>query len=131
MALAMALEMETLGLWLGFTVFVLAMLALDLGVFNRTAHVVSYREAALWSGIWIGLALAAVLVVVGVKMLIADLYHVPIGLSLGVIALILTVAIVASVVRGRGAEATGEARPTPVPTRADTAEQVERVEQVD
>jgi tellurite resistance protein TerC len=49
---------DTLWLWLGFTGFVLAMLALDLGVFNRTAHVVSYREAALWSGIWIGLALA-------------------------------------------------------------------------
>jgi tellurite resistance protein TerC len=48
---------DTLWLWLGFTGFVLAMLALDLGVFNRTAHVVSYREAALWSGIWIGLAL--------------------------------------------------------------------------
>ena len=49
---------DTLWLWLGFTGFVLAMLALDLGVVNRTAHVVSYREAALWSGVWIGLALA-------------------------------------------------------------------------
>src|ERR671932_1138420 len=49
---------DTLWLWLGFTGFVLAVLALDLGVFNRKAHVVSYREAALWSLIWIGLALA-------------------------------------------------------------------------
>jgi tellurite resistance protein TerC len=49
---------DTLWLWLGFTGFVLAMLALDLGVFNRKAHVVSYREATLWSLIWIGLALA-------------------------------------------------------------------------
>ena len=32
---------DTLWLWLGFTGFVLAMLALDLGVVNRTAHVVS------------------------------------------------------------------------------------------
>lgn len=44
-------------LWAGFTVFVLGMLALDLGVFHRKAHVVGYREAAIWSGVWIGLAL--------------------------------------------------------------------------
>jgi len=41
----------------GFTVFVLFMLALDLGVFNRKAHVVSFREAAVWSAVWISLAL--------------------------------------------------------------------------
>src|SRR5262245_51296186 len=46
------------GLWLGFTVFVLAMLALDLGVFHREAHVVRFREALGWSGLWVGLALA-------------------------------------------------------------------------
>jgi tellurite resistance protein TerC len=45
-----------LWLWVGFNVFVLAMLALDLGVFHRTAHVVSFREAAIWSTIWIGMA---------------------------------------------------------------------------
>jgi tellurite resistance protein TerC len=33
------------------------MLALDLGVFNRKAHVVSVKEALTWSGIWISLAL--------------------------------------------------------------------------
>jgi len=43
-------------LWLGFTGFVLAMLALDLGVFHRTAHEVSVREAAIWSGVWVSLA---------------------------------------------------------------------------
>ncbi|MCE9596300.1 MAG: TerC family protein [Planctomycetes bacterium] len=43
-------------LWGGFLVFVLAMLALDLGVFHRKAHAVSLREAAIWSGIWIGFA---------------------------------------------------------------------------
>jgi tellurite resistance protein TerC len=48
----------TPALWIGFIVFVLAMLALDLGVFNRKAHVVSWREASVWSGVWIGLALA-------------------------------------------------------------------------
>jgi tellurite resistance protein TerC len=43
-------------LWLGFLAFVAVMLALDLGVFHRKAHVVSLREAAVWSGVWIGLA---------------------------------------------------------------------------
>ena len=42
----------------GFTVFVLAMLALDLGVFHREAHEVSVREAATWSVVWVALALA-------------------------------------------------------------------------
>ncbi len=44
--------------WLGFTLFVLALLALDLGVFHRKAHAVGVREAAVWSAVWIGLALA-------------------------------------------------------------------------
>jgi tellurite resistance protein TerC len=48
----------TPALWIGFNLFVLAMLALDLGVFNRKAHVVTWREASIWSAIWIGLALA-------------------------------------------------------------------------
>jgi tellurite resistance protein TerC len=53
------LSVVTLGswpLWLGFLAFVAAMLALDLGVFHRKAHVVSLREAAAWSAVWIGLA---------------------------------------------------------------------------
>jgi tellurite resistance protein TerC len=45
-------------LWIGFTAFILAMLALDLGVFHRKAHVVRLKEAAIWSGIWVSLALA-------------------------------------------------------------------------
>ncbi|HEY7168564.1 MAG TPA: TerC family protein [Candidatus Binatia bacterium] len=44
------------GLWLGFTLFVLALLALDLGVFHRRPHAVSIREALVWSSIWIALA---------------------------------------------------------------------------
>jgi TerC family integral membrane protein len=44
-------------LWIGFNVFVLAMLALDLGVFHRKAHAVSGREALTWSVVWISLAL--------------------------------------------------------------------------
>jgi len=44
-------------LWAGFSVFVLAMLALDLGVFNRREHEVRMREAIGWSIAWISLAL--------------------------------------------------------------------------
>ena len=45
-------------IWLGFIVFVLLMLALDLGVFHRKAHVVGVREALAWSALWIALGLA-------------------------------------------------------------------------
>ncbi len=45
------------GLWLGFILFVFVMLALDLGVFHKKAHVVSVKEAAGWSAVWISLAL--------------------------------------------------------------------------
>ena len=41
----------------GFTAFVLLLLALDLGVFHRKAHVVSFREATPWSVVWVALAL--------------------------------------------------------------------------
>lgn len=41
----------------GFMAFVLAMLAIDLGVFNRVAHVVSFKEATIWTIIWVTLAL--------------------------------------------------------------------------
>ncbi len=40
-----------------FLVFVLIMLALDLGVFNRKSHVVSFKEATIWSVVWVALAL--------------------------------------------------------------------------
>ena len=43
--------------WVGFIAFVLAMLALDLGVFNKTPHVVKAKEAAVWTSVWVGLAL--------------------------------------------------------------------------
>ena len=49
--------------WILFNLFVLAMLALDLGVLNRRSRRVSFREALAWSGVWIALAAAfAVLV---------------------------------------------------------------------
>ena len=43
--------------YLAFTWFVLVMLALDLGVFHRKAHEVSFSEATIWTIVWIGLAL--------------------------------------------------------------------------
>jgi tellurite resistance protein TerC len=43
--------------WVGFIAFVLAMLALDLGVFHRKAHVVRPREAGIWVAVWVSLAL--------------------------------------------------------------------------
>ena len=46
-----------LWLWIGFGVFVLAMLALDLGVFHRKSHIVGMKEALTWSVVWIALAL--------------------------------------------------------------------------
>ena len=49
--------MGMIWMWVGFNLFVLAMLALDLGVFHRTAHTVSVREATTWSVVWISLAL--------------------------------------------------------------------------
>ena len=44
-------------LWIGFTGLFLAMLVLDLGVFHRNAHEVRFREALLWSVIWVALSL--------------------------------------------------------------------------
>src|ERR1019366_9323357 len=44
--------------WVLFNVFVLAMLALDLGVVHRRKHEIKFKEAVAWSGVWIGLALA-------------------------------------------------------------------------
>lgn len=49
--------MGTPYLWIGFNLFVLLAVALDLGIFHRKAHKVEVREALMWSAIWIGLAL--------------------------------------------------------------------------
>ncbi|HYH46790.1 MAG TPA: hypothetical protein VEG34_13985, partial [Thermoanaerobaculia bacterium] len=50
-------EISPVWLWVGFNLFVLALLALDLGVFHRKAHEVSVKEAAAWSAVWVSLAL--------------------------------------------------------------------------
>ena len=43
-------------MWVGFGVLVVTVLAIDLGLFNRKAHVPTFREAALWSLVWVSLA---------------------------------------------------------------------------
>jgi tellurite resistance protein TerC len=43
-------------MWVGFTVLVIVVLAIDLGLFNRKAHAPSFKEAALWSVAWVSLA---------------------------------------------------------------------------
>jgi tellurite resistance protein TerC len=46
-----------LNFWIGFNAFVLLMLALDLGVFNRQSHKISIKEAMIWTGVWMTLAM--------------------------------------------------------------------------
>jgi len=48
---------QTAAWWIGFNVFVLAMLFLDLGVFHRKSHEVKFKEAITWSIVWISIAL--------------------------------------------------------------------------
>jgi tellurite resistance protein TerC len=44
-------------LWIGFNIFILCMLALDLGVFHKKSHTVSLRESFTWTAVWIALAM--------------------------------------------------------------------------
>lgn len=50
-------------IWVGFNIFVLIMLAVDLGIFHRKAHTVKVKEALIWSAVWITLALSFNLVI--------------------------------------------------------------------
>jgi tellurite resistance protein TerC len=52
----MQIAVSTLA-WIGFCIFILLMLAIDLGVFNRKPHEVSYKDASIWSAVWVALAL--------------------------------------------------------------------------
>jgi tellurite resistance protein TerC len=48
--------LESIGtpiLWVGFTVFIIIMLALDLGVFHRGSQITTIKESLIWTGIWI------------------------------------------------------------------------------
>ena len=47
---------HSIWLWLGFGAFILLMLSLDLGIFSRKAHTPTYREATIWSAVWVTLA---------------------------------------------------------------------------
>ncbi len=49
---------DMFGIWAAFIAFILVILALDLGVFHRKAHVVGVREALAWSGVWLTVGLA-------------------------------------------------------------------------
>lgn len=48
---------ENIWFWVGFNVFVLVLLALDLGVFHRRDHAVGMKEAAIWTVVWISISL--------------------------------------------------------------------------
>lgn len=48
----------SLAVWIGFVVFILVVLLLDLGVFHKKSHTVGFKESIVWSCIWIALALA-------------------------------------------------------------------------
>jgi tellurite resistance protein TerC len=57
----MAFENEIL--WAVFGVIVVVMMALDLGVFHKKAHVVSVREALVWTAIWLAIGLTFALAI--------------------------------------------------------------------
>lgn len=48
---------HSIWIWAGFGAFILLMLSFDLGLFNRKAHTVTYKEAAIWSSVWVTLAM--------------------------------------------------------------------------
>jgi len=47
-----------ISIWIAFIAFVLLMLALDLGIFHRKAHIVSAKEAVIWSAVWLSMGLS-------------------------------------------------------------------------
>jgi tellurite resistance protein TerC len=59
----LALGARLILFWILFNVFVVAMLVLDLGVFHRRTHTVKFREALVWSLVWIAMAAAFAVVV--------------------------------------------------------------------
>ena len=48
--------MHGIWIWIGFIVLLIGALALDLGVFRRTHHVIGTKEALAWTAVWIGIA---------------------------------------------------------------------------
>ncbi|MGZ5303483.1 MAG: hypothetical protein ACXWDO_05185 [Bacteroidia bacterium] len=47
---------KEISLWVGFNIFILVMLFLDLFVFNRKEHTIKVKEALLWTGFWIAIS---------------------------------------------------------------------------
>lgn len=47
----------SLAAWIGFVVFILVVLLLDLGVFHKKSHVVGFKESITWSCVWIAMAM--------------------------------------------------------------------------
>ncbi len=47
---------HSLYLWIGFTVFIIVMLLIDLMIFNRKPHQITIKESLIWTGIWIALS---------------------------------------------------------------------------
>ncbi len=43
--------------WIAFIAFVILMLAIDLGIFHRKTHAVSFKESLAWTVVWVGLAM--------------------------------------------------------------------------
>ncbi|HKC62868.1 MAG TPA: TerC family protein [Pyrinomonadaceae bacterium] len=57
LAARMNMAEHSFWLWIGFGVPILTMLSLDLGLFNRKAHRVTYKESVIWSSVWVSLAM--------------------------------------------------------------------------
>lgn len=55
--MTLVMDSDRLILWITFNIFVLGMLAIDLGIFHRKAHAVSIKEASAWSLVWVTLAM--------------------------------------------------------------------------
>jgi tellurite resistance protein TerC len=53
----MDMAAHSLWLWVGFGALILTMLSLDLGLFNRKSHTVTYKESVVWSSVWVTLAM--------------------------------------------------------------------------
>jgi tellurite resistance protein TerC len=51
------MDFNNIYLWTGFGIIILTLLVLDLGVFHRKAHAISTKEAAIWTAVWISVAL--------------------------------------------------------------------------
>ncbi len=96
-----------LTLWILLAVVIATFLFLDLFVFHRDAHAVSFNGRFAY----LKLGLAALLVFAGVKIIISDIYKMPVLLSLGVIVGILAVSIGYSLWKTRGLPPSQSATP--------------------